>query len=204
MDALKQVNDRRKKNDVAPLDKSSVYRFLKGSTHKRGRIETRGRRKSVTKADVRKLDRSRVKLIKKAKGEKRVTWADVISDAGYEDVCSERAIQDAMLEEGVRFRAARAKVYVSEDDAKTRLDVGRQWLKRPKSYWSDKVHAYVDNKPFPAPLTPKQRAKFRQTRVTGHLRKPGEGISMGVHETAVIALLAGLSVRACERSRRER
>ena len=41
------------------------------------------------------------------------------------------------------------------------------------------MHAYHDEKTFPLPLTPKQRAKFRQTLVTGHLRTASEGLNRG-------------------------
>jgi hypothetical protein len=55
----------------------------------------------------------------------------------------------------------------------------KDWIRRPKSYWAKSVHAFVDNKAFPIPLTDKQRKKFRQTRVTGHLRTPAEGVDRG-------------------------
>ena len=54
-----------------------------------------------------------------------------------------------------------------------------KWAKRPATYWSTKVHGYVDNKAFPVHLTRNQRAKIRASRVTGHLRKAYEGIDRG-------------------------
>ena len=60
MDALKQVNDKRENNGVDPLDKSSLYRFLKGRTHARGRSEKRGRHKVMKKADLQKLEALRM------------------------------------------------------------------------------------------------------------------------------------------------
>ena len=53
-------------------------------------------------------------------------------------------------------------------------------MKRPASYWAKSVHAYVDNKNFVMPPTPKQRAKFRQTMITGHLRKASEDTQRGL------------------------
>ena len=41
------------------------------------------------------------------------------------------------------------------------------------------MHAYIDNKNFVMPLTPKQREKFKQTRITGHLRTAAEGTDRG-------------------------
>ena len=37
----------------------------------------------------------------------------------------------------------------------------------------------MDNKAFPYPLTPAQRKRFRQTMISGHLRKPSEGLDRG-------------------------
>ena len=56
--------------------------------------------------------------------------------------------------------------------------VAKEWIKRLRSFWHKGVHAY-DNKAFPVPLTPAQRKKIRQTRISGHLRKASEGVSKG-------------------------
>ena len=77
------------------------------------------------------------------------------------------------------FKAPRHKIGVSEADARTRCETAKKWQKRPATYWSKKVHAYVDNKAFPIPLTEAQKARFRQTLVTGHLRKASEGLDRG-------------------------
>ena len=52
-------------------------------------------------------------------------------------------------------------------------------IPRPKAYWTKGVNAYVDNKTFPLPLTRKQRSKYKQTWVSGHLRKASEGVMRG-------------------------
>ena len=77
----------------------------------------------------------------------------------------------------MRFRAPRHKVYLTAEDAKKRLKVAKEWIKRPASFWKTGVHAYVDNKAFPLPLTPAQKAKLQKAAVTGHLRKASEGLS---------------------------
>ena len=46
-------------------------------------------------------------------------------------------------------------------------------------FWTKDIHAYVDNKAFPLPLTPEQRKRFAQTRVSGHLRLKNEGTLRG-------------------------
>ena len=48
MDALQKVNARRqRRND--PVHKATTYRYLAGETHRRGRKETRGRKKVLMK-----------------------------------------------------------------------------------------------------------------------------------------------------------
>ena len=55
--------------------------------------------------------------------------------------------------------------------------VAKSWIKRPASFWTAGVHAYVDNRAFPLPLTPKQKAKLQKAAVIRHLRKASEGLS---------------------------
>lgn len=178
-DALRAVNAQRVGKNIREVEKSTVYRFAKGLTHKRGAAETRGRKRSLSKQNVRKLDTVRRRLIKTADNEKRVTHADVIKEACLTDVACQRVCEDALRAEGVSFKAPRRKIQISEEDAKHRLRVAKVWVRHRRSYWSKSVHAYVDNKSFPIPRTPKQRKRFRQTMITGHLRKSSEGIDRG-------------------------
>lgn len=131
------------------------------------------------KGDVRNLDQTRRKLIVKANNEYQVEYKHVIKEAGLAKKASQRVCADALRSQGVAFRTPRHKIGISEADAKVRLAKGKVWLKRPTKYWSTKVHGYSDAKSFPLPLTPAQRIKFRQTLITGHLRKPGEGLDKG-------------------------
>ena len=178
-DALRLINAERRKTKVREVDKSTVYRYVKGLTHTRGVAETRGRKRSLSKTDISKLDKARRRLIKRANNEYRVTYKDVISEAGMCGSQCQRICEDALREQGVAYRSPRSKIYVSDEDAKKRFAKARLWVKRPSSFWSKRVHAYFDNKAFPLPLTPKQRSRFRQTMVTGHLRLAKEGVDLG-------------------------
>lgn len=175
----KKVNAARRKKGQELIEKTAVWRYAKGETHVRGQKEKRGRKASLLQKDVKKLDKVRKQMVKKADSAKRVTYADIQKKAGLAKKCSLRTIEDALRAEGVGYKAPRRKVYLSEADAKVRLSVAEKWIRRPTSYWTEKVHAYVDNKAFPLPLTAKQRHKFAQTRITGHLRKPSEGVEKG-------------------------
>jgi len=177
-DAWRRINKERRKKGIREVEMSCVYRFAKGLTHKLGAKETRGRKRALPKQDIRNLDKARRRLIQRADNDHRVTYEQVVEEAGLEGVVGLRVCEDALRSLDVGFKPARRKIYVSEEDAEKRLEVAKRWKKRPASYWA-KVHAYVDNKAFPVPLTPKQRKRFRQTMVTGHLRKPSEGLDRG-------------------------
>jgi hypothetical protein len=93
---------------------------------------------------------------------------------------------------GVGYRTPRRKIYVTANDAKTRKFWAKMKKKLPARYWSEKVHAFIDSKQFPLPLTPAQRKRFRQTMVTGHLRKPSEGLDRGFTKPREAHSLLGL------------
>ena len=178
-EALSRINTSRQKNNIREVDKSTVYRYVKGLTHKRGAEERRGRKRSLSKQDVRTLDQARRRLIKKAANQHRVTYEEVVDEADLDNAPCQRVCEDALRGEGVSFKQPRRKICISDGDAKQRCAVAKVWVKRPASFWSKSVHAYVDNKAFPIPLTAKQRVKFRKSMITGHLRKPSEGVDKG-------------------------
>jgi len=179
MDALRAVNKMREKNRIQKVEKSTIYRFLRGETHRRGQKEIRGSKKILEKKDIDKLDKVRKRLLKRVDSTRRVTYQGIHKEAGLEDKCCERLVQDALRSRGVRFRTPRRKVCLSDEDAKARLAVAKDWVKRPEDLWVDNVHAYVDNKTWPLPLTPKQKERYNKSRVTGHLRKAEEGVARG-------------------------
>ena len=157
MDALAKVNRARAKSGVEEAARSTVYRFIAGATHVRGKKGTRGREPTLTRADVRTLDQTRKRLLKEADSERRITWETIQEEAGLGDRCCSKTVHKRLRSEGVRFRPPRSKVQLTEDDAKKRLKVAKEWVKFPATFWSKKVHAYVDNKAWPLPLSPKQK-----------------------------------------------
>jgi biotin operon repressor len=178
-DAWKRLSADRLAKKIQPLHISNVYRFASGLTHKRCSIETRGRKRALSASDVRTLDKTRRKLIRAANSEDPVTYEDIAKESGIGEKASLRTHAQALRDLGVRFRSPREKVCITAEDAKQRLRTAKVWSSFPTGYWLKKVHAYVDNKSFPMPLTAAQRAKYKKTRVTGHLRKPSEGVERG-------------------------
>ena len=178
-DALRCLNRARRQNNIREASKRAVHRYATGVAHKRGTLETRGRPTELSKQNIRRLDQVRRRLIKRANDQFRVTYNDVIGEGGLRGVACQRVCEDAMRAEGVGYKRPHSEIYISDADAQARLRVAKAWAKRPRKYWVENVHAYVDNKAFPRPLTPAQRVRFRNTMVARHLRKPSEGVDRG-------------------------
>jgi len=68
----------RQRKGVAMVNLTVVRRFLKGSTHKPGKKEARGRKRIYSRRNVLSMNAARRKYIKETKGTKRATWKLVI------------------------------------------------------------------------------------------------------------------------------
>ena len=64
--ALAAVQAKRESRGEVGPTKHTIYRYLNSGTHLRGRKEKRGRSKSLSRGDVRKLMQTRRRLIKAA------------------------------------------------------------------------------------------------------------------------------------------
>jgi hypothetical protein len=176
-DACRAVNTLRVRKQLDAVSVTAVHNYINGATHARGRADRRGQgQRLLTTVHVRKLAAARRRLIKKVD---RVTYADVIAEAKLDVSCCQRTVMDAMRDEGIAYRPARAKVQITDEDAKKRLEFAEEWRVKPPSFWTNSMHGFLDCKAWPAPLTPKQRKKHSQTRVVGHLRYPCEGADRG-------------------------
>jgi len=134
LEALRQINKARKKAKTQPLEHTAVYRYVRGATHLRGRSETRGRKRALSASDVRALQTTRRRLIKEANGDKRVTYKDIMENCDLESLPSQDVVEDALRAAGVRYRKPREKIYIDEQDAKTRDKVARKWVKYPRRF----------------------------------------------------------------------
>ena len=179
MEAFKALVKQREDHGESAPNKSTFYRYLNGQTHAPLKQETRGRHKLLRKADVRKLQQSRRRLAKAADSEKRITYEDILEEAGLDSDPSLKTAANAMREQGIKFRPPRRKIALTKKDANKRKRVALDWKKKRKSFWSTKVHGYRDEKAFAMPLTPEQRKRYKQQRCTGHLRLASEGAEQG-------------------------
>ena len=92
-------------------DLTNVRRFLKGATHRKGAVETRGVKRTLTDKQLQKLDATRARLHKEGEGEKEVHWDDIMEKAGLAGVVdattAARNLRDAGYE--LQARPPRAK-----------------------------------------------------------------------------------------------
>ena len=139
MEILTKVNAKRQKLKVELAAKQTIYRYINGDTHRRGRPEKRGRKKILAKGDVRKIDQARRRLIKRASSQKRMTWAQIYKASGFKKKASQRSVEQAVRATGVRFRPPRKKIFIAKDDAKVRLAMCKKWARKPATYWTHNV-----------------------------------------------------------------
>ena len=175
----KLVAARRKRRQQAP-NITTVRRALSGKTHRRGRVETRGRKKKLSDVNVRRIEAARKELIKKADGEREVHWDDVLTRARVPRLhrsTAARSLQNAGY--NVRWRPAREKPMRSDIDEAERRRICGKLRKLPEKYWQHRVDMYMDNKLWDLPVTPQGKRFLRKIKVRGHLRTPEEGLEDG-------------------------
>ena len=132
----------------------AVQRALKGSTFKRAKIETRGRKKVLSHANLRALDRARKRLIAKADEEYEVHWDDVIRAARVPHVdrtTAAKSLKAAGYD--ISWRPPRTKPNRGEIDEKMRERICDKLRKQPVAFWTDKMDAYIDCKTWRVPTS---------------------------------------------------
>jgi len=161
-------------------DLTSVRRVLKGYTHCQGKPEARGRKKKLSKANVRRLNTIRLQLIKKAAGEQEVHWEDVIKKARVPSV-SPQTVGMRLREEGydVSARPPREKPMRDAKIFLERAEISSAWKYLPENYFADDVDLIMDNKHFDVPTNDRAKRYARMRRVRFHLRTRSEGLKAG-------------------------
>ena len=81
IEIYEKLKQQQQRKQIQPPDLTTVRRALKGKTHRRAIKETRGRKKLLSAANIRKLNSVRKTLIKKAKGEREIHWKEIIAKA---------------------------------------------------------------------------------------------------------------------------
>jgi hypothetical protein len=150
---------------------------MRGATHKRGPVETRGRKKRLTPAQMKRLNASRVNLLKNVDAEAEVTYAMIMRKARVNVHRTTAARSLAPL--GVKWRRLREKPPRTAEHEEARVEVCREWSKKRKSFWTNHVDLIIDCKKFPIPTTAASRKRVRSQHVRGALRTAKEGLDAG-------------------------
>ena len=172
--------NKRQRQRVRPPNLTVIRKFLKGKTHRRGVVETRGAKRKWTRANVLKANRARIAKIQKHKGAKYVSW-DVIAHAARARKVHRTTVARAFIREGIlaRFRPSRAKPQRTEEHERERKDICGRMRRWPTSYFTDHIDLIIDNKTFSLPTTPAAREHQQKQQVHGQIRTPSEGIKKG-------------------------
>ena len=164
-----------------------MYKFLAGDTHQRDSSDTRGRPSNLPRGLVRVANAQMLKLIRAAKNEWMVTWEDVYKETKKTlrarglltrscKMPSQDWLQRVMREKtSVRSRPGKRRIARTAKDEERRFEQALTWKRRPSSFWTKDVHAFIDTKKFVCPRKDSDKKLMRATRVTHHLRTASEG-----------------------------
>ena len=155
---------------------TNVRKALKGKSFRRGAIETRGRKRKLSKKVVKAIDKAREKLLEKADNLKEVTWDDC-RRAAKAPHCHPTTVARSLSREGFQVvaRPPREKPQREKHHIEERAEIATRWSRYPEDYFHN-LDLIMDNKRFKVP-TYKRAVKFlKQVKVRRHLRTRAEGI----------------------------
>ena len=170
---------RRRRKGLEGPHLTSVRKALKGGTFKRGLAETRGRKRKLNAQALRKLDRTRKSLQKRAGGESEVHWQDVLRAARVrvDPTTAARRMQGAGYD--IKWRVPREKPVRTPDVEASRVDVCGRWRRYPATYFTDGLDLIMDNKRWATPVHTAAVRHGNMQKVRGHLRTRSEGLQPG-------------------------
>ena len=165
---------------VDPVGQPVIRRFFRGKTHRRGRVETRGRKLKLSRSNVKNMDAARKALIKKGDGTRSVRYKEIMKKARVPTVHRTTASR-AFVREGldVKFRPSRQKPRRTPEHEKERQEMCGKICRYPSNYFSDRVDMIIDNKAFQIPTTSDARKHAMSEKVHGQLRLRSEGLTKG-------------------------
>jgi hypothetical protein len=170
---------RKRQGKKAPAIQN-IRKALNGNSYRRGVVETRGRKKTLSKSNAIAINKVRKELIKNKDGQKEVCWKDILKKARVPSV-SPTTAKEALHEHGfaVACRRPREKPVRTAPVCLARKVHGEKWSKKPESYFTDDLDLTIDNKKFPIPTSLKAKAHLNMEKIRWHLRTRAEGLSPG-------------------------
>ena len=115
-----------------PPDVTSVRRYLRGATHKRGARKTRGRKRVFTPKKMRSLNKIRKQLLKKAKSTYEVTYDPAKSKARMKKSIADSTLSRSFQRTGVQWRPPREEAQRTKEQ-KLQRKIGREGMKSVSS-----------------------------------------------------------------------
>jgi transposase len=160
-------------------DLTSVRRFLKGVSHRRGVVETRGAKRKLTHRQLQKINTARKKLYTQAKGEGEVHYDDILEKAGLLGVVDRTTVAKNLKDAGypVQARPPREKPCRTDEHDEERVRICKSWRRKPKNFFTKKVHIIIDNKLWEIPITLRAKRYKRMRKVRFHIRTRSEGLA---------------------------
>ena len=154
-----------------------IRRFLKGRTHRRGKVETRGRKRSFTRRNVLAMDTARRRFIKDTRGTRQATW-DLVRSKARAPKAHRTTVARAFARErmDVKLRRLREKPQREPEHERERVDICGKMLRWPLRRFTEEIDLIIDNKKFDVPTTPAARAYQAKQNMHSQLRTPSEGL----------------------------
>ena len=163
---------KRKSIDTPTVD--NIRLAMQGKTHRRGTVETRGRKPILTPKKVRSLEKARKDLQKQAKG-KEVPMNRIVRRARIK--VDESTARKALAKvRGVKWRPCREKPQRSPEQCAVREEWCAKKRYLPEKYFRNTADMIIDCKKYELPLTIGARQRAVSKRARGAYRKRSEGL----------------------------
>lgn len=202
--AGKSVKKGHLKKALGP-DLTNVRFFIKGLTHRRGVVETRGAKRKLTRRKLQKVNTVRKKLYAQADGETEVHWDEILEKAGLKGVVDATTVAKNLKEAGydVEARRPREKPCRTDEHDQERVRICKAWRRKHKNFFTKKVHIVIDNKVWDVATNARAKRFKKMRKVRFHLRKRSEGLKRGftkpsgqkkqrINPGASVSVLAGV------------
>ena len=144
----------RDKQGVAMVNITVPRRYLRGVTHKRGKVESRGRKRAVTRRNVVSMSAARRKIVKGTGGTCQVKWSQIMAKGRSPRVHATTAAR-AFAREGldVKFRRSREKPQRAPDVERERAELCGRLRHWSTARFVDGIDMTIDNKRLMFPRT---------------------------------------------------
>ena len=143
------VAKKRVARGVAMVNITVIRRFLRGRTHRRGKVETRGRKRSFTRRNVLAMDTARRRFIKDTHGTRQATW-DLVRSKARAPRAHRTTVARAFAREcmDVKLRRLREKPQREPEHERERVDICGKMLRWPLRRFTEEIDLIIDKKKF--------------------------------------------------------